>query len=121
MTDRSDDRADEPWTGWSGDLEDDRTADRVAWAADSAEVDADRKWARKRLERKRELLNHLVIYAVVNAFLVGVWAFTGGGYFWPGWVMLGWGVFFALDASELMYRRGITDADIDRELRRHNK
>ncbi|TFD80352.1 2TM domain-containing protein [Cryobacterium sp. Sr8] len=54
---------------------------------------------------------------VVNAFLVGVWAVTGRGYFWPGWVLAGWGVALRLDAWNALYRRPITESDIDRELR----
>ncbi len=36
----------------------------------------------------------LFSYLIVNAFLVVVWFFTSGidSYFWPIWVMLGWGV-----------------------------
>jgi Flp pilus assembly protein TadB len=36
----------------------------------------------------------LFSYLIVNAFLVVVWFFTSGidSYFWPVWVMLGWGV-----------------------------
>lgn len=35
---------------------------------------------------------HARSYAVVNGFLIGVWALTGFGYFWPAWVILGWGL-----------------------------
>lgn len=36
----------------------------------------------------------LVIYLVINGFLVGLWFFTTGphSYFWPAWAMLGWGL-----------------------------
>lgn len=45
--------------------------------------------ALKRIEAKRGLVSHVVVYLVVNTFLVGIWWFTtGGGYFWPGWVSL---------------------------------
>ncbi|TFC43351.1 2TM domain-containing protein [Cryobacterium shii] len=77
----------------------------------------DRDLARRRLERKRKLTGDLVAYVVVNAFLVGVWFFVGGGYFWPGWVLAGWGVALLLDAWNTLYRRPITEADIDREMR----
>ena len=73
--------------------------------------------ARRRLERKRKLVGDIVAYVVVNAFLVGVWAVTGMGYFWPGWVLAGWGVALLLDAWNALYRRPITESDIDRELR----
>ena len=33
---------------------------------------------------------------MVNAFLIGVWALTGHGYFWPAWVLGGWGIGLAL-------------------------
>jgi len=33
-------------------------------------------------------------YLALMVLLVGIWALSGGGYFWPGWAMLGWG--FAL-------------------------
>ena len=47
---------------------------------------------------------------------VVVWAVTGFGYFWPGWVMAGWGVLLGLDVWSAYSRRPITDDDIEREL-----
>jgi fatty acid desaturase len=73
--------------------------------------------ARKRIERRRNLQGGVVAYVVINAFLVGVWAVTGAGYFWPGWVLAGWGVAMLLGVWSYL-RGGITDADIERELRR---
>jgi len=34
------------------------------------------------------------MYVFVNAFLIGVWYFSSGphSYFWPVWIMLGWGI-----------------------------
>lgn len=77
----------------------------------------ERDWARKRIERKRKLRGDFVAYVVINAFLVGVWAATGFGYFWPGWVLAGWGVLLLLDAWSVYYRKPLTEEDIDRELR----
>lgn len=31
-------------------------------------------------------------YLAVMVLLVAIWALTGGGYFWPVWPMLGWGL-----------------------------
>lgn len=78
---------------------------------------SEREIARRRLERKRKLVGDIVAYVVINAFLIGVWAVTGMGYFWPGWVLAGWGVLLLLDAWNALYRRPITETDIDRELR----
>lgn len=77
----------------------------------------DREWARKRIERKRKLRRDFTTYVVVNAFLVCAWAVTGFGYFWPGWVLAGWGVLLLLDASSAYFGKPLTEDDIDRELR----
>ncbi len=79
---------------------------------------SDRDWARARVERRRKLEAHFVAYLIINAALVAVWALTGFGYFWPGWVLGWWGAFLLVDALNLRYRRPITDEEIDEELRR---
>ena len=45
---------------------------------------------------------HLTLYLVVNVFLVGVWAASGGGGFWPIWPILGWGVGVAVHGAPLL-------------------
>ena len=81
------------------------------------ETDAARAAARKRVEKRRGLQGGMVAYVVINAFLVGVWALTGAGYFWPAWIIAGWGVGMLLGLWD--YLRGpVTDADVEAELRR---
>ena len=71
----------------------------------------------KRIKDKRDFKTHAVSYVVVNLFLIGVWAVSGGGYFWPGWVMAGWGIGLVLHGWQT-YRgeRPITEQDIQREM-----
>jgi hypothetical protein len=57
-----------------------------------------RRQAVTRIKRRRAFWMLLLTYIVVNAFLILVWAFTGRGYFWPGWVLVGWGVGIAFSA-----------------------
>lgn len=58
--------------------------------------------------------------AGVNAFLIGTWALTGMGYFWPAWILAGWGVGMLLGLRD--YWRGpVTEADVDEELRRMHR
>jgi hypothetical protein len=54
----------------------------------------------------------------VNAFLVGVWALSGRGYFWPAWAMAGWGIGVVLSGWQIYVRRPISEEEIRSELRR---
>jgi hypothetical protein len=47
---------------------------------------------------------HARAYVVVNAFLIAIWAMTGAGYFWPAWVILGWGLAVVLQAMATFAR-----------------
>ncbi len=98
--------------------EDRRTDDQPG----TTPLDDERASVRKRLIDRRRFTSDLVAYVVVNAFLIGVWAFTGAGYFWPAWVLAGWGVALVLDAWNAFGRRPVTEADVDAELaRRRNR
>jgi vacuolar-type H+-ATPase subunit I/STV1 len=74
-----------------------------------------REEAISRIKERREFGTHLVAYVVVNGFLVVVWAFTSGGYFWPIWPMAGWGIGLLIHAWET-FRRPISEADIRKEM-----
>jgi hypothetical protein len=73
--------------------------------------------ARARVMRKRKFRGDLVRYLVINLFLIGIWAVSGFGYFWPGWVLAGWGVLLILSAWDAFRRPEPTEEDIQRELR----
>jgi hypothetical protein len=75
-----------------------------------------RSVARDRVKKRRDLGAHVVAYIVINAAVVGIWAITGAGYFWPAWLMLAWGIGLVLNAWDVFFRRPITEADVDREM-----
>ena len=50
--------------------------------------------------------------------MVVIWALTGRGTFWPGFIMATWGIGLALHAWRAFGQRPITEADVDRELER---
>lgn len=81
------------------------------------DLDSPRVQARKRLEKRRGLESGTVAYFVINAFFVGVWWATGAGYFWPAWVLAGWGIGMVLGWWDYL-RTPITEADIEAELQR---
>ncbi len=74
--------------------------------------------ARRRVERRRKFQADVVAYVVINAFLIVLWAATGLGYFWPGWVLGGWGALLLLDAWNTFYRRPVTEAEVEEEVQR---
>jgi len=70
----------------------------------------------------------LIIYIVINAFLVGLWYFTTGphSYFWPAWPMLGWGFGIVFQFVDAYMTNGIFSEDkefekLKRKAREQNK
>jgi class 3 adenylate cyclase len=53
---------------------------------------------------------------VVNVMLIGIWAASGGGYFWPIWPMLGWGIGLGGHAAPLL--AGVGTRRVPHELAR---
>jgi 2TM domain len=79
-----------------------------------------RELAIKAIKRKRDFWGHVVAYCIVNAFLVLIWLVSGRGYFWPAWVMGGWGIGLAFNAWEAYGRKSdaISEAEIKKEMDR---
>jgi eukaryotic-like serine/threonine-protein kinase len=51
---------------------------------------------------RQSLKIHATIYLLVNVLLTGIWAASGGGYFWPIWPILGWGIGVACHAAPVL-------------------
>jgi len=77
-----------------------------------------RKLAVSRLKKKRDFRSHVAIYVIVNAMLVGVWAVTGAGFFWPIFPILGWGIGVGANAWDVYGRKPITEEEVQRETER---
>ena len=83
---------------------------------------APRDRAVEQLKKRRDFRGHLLVYVLVNAFLVVIWAITGEhGFFWPVFVIGAWGIGLVMNAWDVYWRRDITEADIQRELGRGNQ
>ena len=74
--------------------------------------------AKRRVTERHDFPAHLLVYLLVNALLVVVWATTGGGFFWPGFVIGGWGVGLVMHAWSVYLRRPVTPAEVDWEMER---
>ena len=78
-----------------------------------------RETARKRLEERRGFFPHLIMYVVVNAGLVVLWAATGPEtFFWPAFPLLFWGGGLLVHAWSAFFSRPITEAEVDSEVSR---
>jgi len=75
-----------------------READRIQ--AEEAEL-------RKQYEQERRssFRNDLFSYLGTNAGLIGIWWMSGHGYFWPGWVLVGWGIGLVSDFLTTFFNR----------------
>jgi hypothetical protein len=68
----------------------------------TAPDDALRERAVKRLKKRRDFYGHVLVYTLVNTFLVVIWAVTGdGGFFWPIFPMVGWGIGVVMNAWDV--------------------
>jgi hypothetical protein len=74
-----------------------------------------REQAIERLKKKRDFKTHVLVYVSVNAFLVVIWAVTGGDYFWPIFPILGWGLGVLANAWDVYGRKPISEEEIRRE------
>ena len=78
-----------------------------------------RERAIKRLKKRRDFHGHVLVYLLVNAFLVVIWAVTSpGGFFWPIFPMVGWGIGVVMNAWDVYFAEDFGEDDIDREMQR---
>ena len=72
-----------------------------------------------RLRKKREFLQHLTVYVVVNGTLVLIWlATTPSGFFWPMFPLLGWGVGIIFHGLDVYAPEQPSEERIQREMNR---
>jgi 2TM domain-containing protein len=80
---------------------------------------APRERAIRRLKKRRDFYGHLLVYALVNGFFVAIWAVTDPhGFFWPIFLILGWGIGLVLNAWDVLRRDTFSEEQIQREMTR---
>jgi len=71
----------------------------------------------RQLKKKRDFRGHLLVYILVNTFLVVIWLLTDpNGFFWPVFPIAGWGIGVIMNAWDVYGRQDITEEDIHREM-----
>jgi len=85
-------------------------------ASGSSEQDL-RGQAVESLKKKRDFKAHLLVYLLINAFLVVIWAVSkdGDDFFWPIFVIVGWGIGVVANAWDVYGRKPISEDEIRRE------
>lgn len=76
-----------------------------------------RELARARLIKRREFIAHLFAYVLINAFVIAIWLITGAGFFWPIFLILGWGIGLFFHGWDT-FSAPLSEARIDREIAR---
>ncbi len=78
-----------------------------------------RERAIKRLKKRRDFYGHLLVYVLVNTFLVVIWAMTDvHGFFWPVFPIVGWGIGVVLNAWDAFRSDEFDEEQIRREMQR---
>jgi hypothetical protein len=81
-----------------------------------------RSIATKRLKARSDFYTYLLVWLAVSLIVTFVWAMSGMGYFWPGWVIGGMGIAAVFQAIDVFGKhRVITDGAIDAEIERLKK
>jgi hypothetical protein len=78
-----------------------------------------RQRAITRLKKRHDFRGHVLIYTLVNAFLVTIWAVTNSnGFFWPVFPMVGWGIGVVMNAWDVYVDDEADEARIREEIER---
>jgi hypothetical protein len=77
-----------------------------------------REQAVRSVRKKQDFRGHVVAFVLVNSLLVGIWAATGAGFFWPIFPILGWGIGLGFNAWDAYGRKPLSEDRIRREMER---
>jgi len=64
---------------------------------------------RDKVKDLRKFYLQLTLYGFINFVCVVIWAVSGGNYFWPIWVMVGWGTALGVQAIWLELFPNLSD------------
>jgi hypothetical protein len=76
-----------------------------------------RQRAVQQLKKRHDFYGHLLVYTLVNAFIVLIWALTDGqGFFWPVFPIVGWGIGVVMNAWDVFGSKEYDEDKIQREM-----
>ena len=78
-----------------------------------------RERAVRRLKKRHDFHGHLLVYVLVNTFIVVIWALTNDhGFFWPVFPIVGWGIGVVMNAWDVYRGDEVDETEIRREMDR---
>lgn len=78
-----------------------------------------REEAVARIKAKRNFWRTFGTFVIVWIILIGVWALSGGGYFWPAWAIFGMVIGLAFSGyNAYTNHKSISQSQIDEEIRK---
>lgn len=77
-----------------------------------------REQALKRLKKRRDFHAHLLVYVLVNGFFTAIWAVSGHGFFWPVFIVAGWGIGLVMNGWDAYRGEEFSEQSIRREMDR---
>lgn len=86
--------------------------------ADPADDPRLRARAKQQLEARAGFRQHLTVYLAVMGLLTAIWLVSGGGYFWPVWPAMGWGLALVLHLAALRWDQEPSENQIAEQARR---
>lgn len=76
-----------------------------------------RERAIKRLKKRRDFYAHVMVYLMVNAFLVLIWGMTTpDAFFWPVFPIVIWGIGVVMNGWDVYFAQEIHEERIQREM-----
>ena len=84
----------------------------------AADNDFLRERAVRRLKKQADFRVHVLVYVLVNTFLVVIWVWTGMAFFWPIFPIFGWGIGVGVNALDAYGPHTLTERRIQREMTR---
>ncbi len=77
-----------------------------------------RREAVRTLQKRRGFYRHALAYVLFNALLIVIWAVGGRGFFWPVFVLVGWGIGLAFNAFDVFAPNRLSEKEIRAEMER---
>jgi|SRR6187200_400516 len=86
---------------------------------DATQGDVLRQRAIKHLKKRRDFAGHLLVYFLVNTFILLIWFMTGAhGFFWPVFFIVGWGIGVVMNAWDVYRTDEFDETQIRHEMDR---